>query len=243
MTPARLLLSTAFALALAGTAMAQSNSKPAAPQSGAKPAAAATKPQAGAKPAASKPATGAKPAASAGGASSRAAAGAAAGAAVAGAGAAAGAASARTPAGATQLGTFGDWGAYVSQSGRSRLCFALSQPKERLPKGLNRDPAHLFVSFRPTDNVRNEVAVMMGFSAQDGSEAEAVAGQDSFRFVTKGDHAWMANPAQEGQFVTTLQRGGNLVFKATSRRGNALTDRYSLQGFAAALDRARKECQ
>jgi hypothetical protein len=33
-----------------------------------------------------------------------------------------------------------------------------------------------------------------------------------------------------------------LLVKAQSRKGNQLTDRYSLQGFGPALERARKEC-
>src|SRR4051794_30151890 len=64
---------------------------------------------------------------------------------------------------ATLLASFGDWGAYASGQGRAKVCYALSQPKDRQPKDLKRDPAYLFVSFRPADNVRNEVAVVMGF--------------------------------------------------------------------------------
>jgi hypothetical protein len=119
----------------------------------------------------------------------------------------------------------------------------LSQPKERLPKQLKRDPAYVFVSFRPSENVRNEVAVVLGFPTKDGSEAKAMVGQTTFDFLTKEQNAWIKNPAQEDQVVQTLTRGGNFVLRTTSRRGNELTDRYSLQGFGQALERARRECQ
>jgi len=33
-----------------------------------------------------------------------------------------------------------------------------------------------------------------------------------------------------------------LLIKVTSARGNALTDRYSLKGFAQAVERMAKEC-
>ena len=36
---------------------------------------------------------------------------------------------------ALELGKFGDWGAYMAGNGGSKVCFALSQPKERAPKG------------------------------------------------------------------------------------------------------------
>jgi hypothetical protein len=169
----------------------------------------------------------------------------------AGAGAAAGAAGAGAASAASRpgghqallLGTFGDWGAYATQAGRSKICYALSQPKERLPKQLKRDPAFVFVSFRPSENVRNEVAVVLGFPTKDGSEAKAVVGSTTFDFLTKEQNAWIKNPAQEDQVVQTLTRGGNLVLRTVSRRGNELTDRYSLQGFGPALERARRECQ
>ncbi len=39
-----------------------------------------------------------------------------------------------------------------------------------------------------------------------------------------------------------MGKGSGVTIKAQSARGNSLTDHYSLSGFAAALDRARKEC-
>jgi hypothetical protein len=40
-----------------------------------------------------------------------------------------------------------------------------------------------------------------------------------------------------------MKKGGNLVVKASSKRGNATSDRYSLAGIAQAIDRAEKECK
>jgi hypothetical protein len=220
--------------ALAGAILAFTACGGALAQSQARPGAASNPP---AKPAA---ATGTRPNAAAPGAIRPGAAGAAA----AGAAVGAGAAAAR-PGGhqALQLGTFEDWGAYAAPAGRGKICYALSRPKERLPKELKRDDAYFFVSIRPSENVRNEVAILLGFPAKDGSEAKAVVGQASFDFLTKDQNAWVKNPAQEEQVIQTLSRGGALVLRATSRRGNQLTDRYSLRGFGPALERARRECQ
>jgi invasion protein IalB len=159
----------------------------------------------------------------------------------AGAGAAA-AAPATGPGGAALLASYGDWNVYTAQTGRSKICYALSQPKDRLPKNLNRDPAYLFVSFRPAENVRNEVALVLGFAAKDNGAAEAAVGKASYALLTKDTNAWLKNPAEEGQAIATMARGGSVVVKALSARGNQLTDRYSLSGFNQALDRARKEC-
>lgn len=155
-----------------------------------------------------------------------------------------GAAPAGAPGGAqaTLVATFNDWGAYTAQTGRAKICYALSQPKARLPVNLKDTPAYLFVSFRPGENVKNEVAAVMGFPTKDGGPAEAAINQTTYALVTKGANAWIKNPAEESQAVATMSRGQAITVSATSARGNKTTDRYSLAGFAQALDRARKEC-
>jgi invasion protein IalB len=148
---------------------------------------------------------------------------------------------------ASQLGTFGAWGAYMSDTANGRVCYVLAQPKERLPDAingvkLNRDPAFLFVSTRPQDNVRNEVSFVLGFPAKEDVDAQVVIGKTSFAVRTKTDASWLKNPKDDGALVELMKKSPSLSFKATSRRGNALTDNYVLSGFTQALDRARKEC-
>ena len=146
------------------------------------------------------------------------------------------------PGGSSLVATFGDWGVYTAQAGRSKICYALSQPKDRLPKNLSRDPAYLFVSFRPAENVRNEVALVLGFAARENGPAEAAIGTASYALLTKASNAWLKNPAEEGQAIGTMSKASSVTVKAQSARGNQLTDRYSLNGFGQALERARKEC-
>ena len=146
------------------------------------------------------------------------------------------------PGGSSLVASFGDWGVYTAQAGRSKICYALSQPKDRLPKNLSRDPAYLFVSFRPAENVRNEVALVLGFAARENGPAEAAIGTASYALLTKASNAWLKNPAEEGQAIGTMSKASSVTVKAQSARGNQLTDRYSLNGFGQALERARKEC-
>jgi hypothetical protein len=146
------------------------------------------------------------------------------------------------PGGASLIATMDDWGVYTAQSGRSKICYALTRPTERLPKTLSRDPAYLFVSFRPAENVKNEVALVLGFTAKENGPASASIGATSYVLITKDSNAWLKNPAEEGQAIAAMARGAGMTIKTQSSRGNSLTDEYSLSGFTAALDRARKEC-
>jgi invasion protein IalB len=143
---------------------------------------------------------------------------------------------------ATLLASFGDWGAYAAQRDKSKLCYAMTQPKNREPKNLNRDPAYLFVSSQPADGVRNEVSLVMGFPAKDGVDATAAVGQTNFALVTKVANAWVKNPAEEGRVIDALKKGDKLVVRSESKRGSKLTDEYSLKGFNEALARVQREC-
>ncbi|WP_460450585.1 invasion associated locus B family protein [Alsobacter sp. SYSU BS001988] len=229
-------LSTGFARAQDATP-----AKPPAKAAPAKPAGAAAAPKPGTT---AKPPTNAKPAAAAAkpGAPASAAAKPAAGKTTA-----AGKPGAKAPAAPgggqpVQLEVFGDWGAYASSTGKGKVCYALAQPKERLPKSLTRDPGYLFIANRPAEGVRNEVSMVLGFATQDGGDGKAVIGANSFALVTKGNAAWVKNAAEDSAFVEAMRRGQTLTIEAKSKRGNSSTDRYVLSGLTQALDRVRKEC-
>jgi hypothetical protein len=145
--------------------------------------------------------------------------------------------------GGTLVASFQDWGAHVSGQGRSQICYAVSEPKERLPKELKRDPAYLFVSFRATERMKQEVAIRMGFATNEGKQAEVSVGQSTYALLTKGTDAWLRDQTEESRLVADMIKGQALTVTATSGRGNATTDRYSLSGFTQAWERVRKECQ
>ena len=75
-----------------------------------------------------------------------------------------------------QVGSFGDWGAFLAEGAKDKTCYALATPKDRAPAKLKRDPAYIFISNRPAEKVRNEVSVIMGFAMKDGGEAKADIG-------------------------------------------------------------------
>lgn len=141
------------------------------------------------------------------------------------------------------VGTYGDWNALTAQGqGRDKTCYALSTPKDRQPAKLERDPAFVFITTRPAEGVRNEVALVMGFPLKDNAQASADIDGDAFDLIAKGNNVWVKNPAKEKQFVEALRAGEKLVIKAPSVKGRMTTDTYSLKGLSQALERVQKEC-
>lgn len=141
------------------------------------------------------------------------------------------------------IAQYGDWGVYVSQAPKGKICYALSQPKDRQPASLKRDPGYFFISTRSAENVRNEASVVVGFALKDGADAAIDIGGTTFPFFTKSDGAWIKNAAEEARLIEALRKGRDFSVKATSQRGNATSDRYSLTGIGQALDRAAQECK
>lgn len=146
------------------------------------------------------------------------------------------------PAKPAVVATFGDWGVFATPPGKVRTCYSLSQPKQRAPANLNRDPAFIYITHRPADKVRNEVSIIIGFDVRPNSSPKAEIGAASFDLIAKGSHLWLKNAADESKFVAALRKGPRLVIKAHSLRNNLTTDTYSLTGVGQALDRALKEC-
>jgi hypothetical protein len=147
--------------------------------------------------------------------------------------------------GPTLLGQFGDWGAYSANSGGRVLCYALAKPASQttVPAGRPRDPAYIFVSTRPAENVRNEVSVVIGYPFKPGSEANVDIGPAKYAMYTQADGAWVKNPAEEARMVDAMRKGADLVVTGESGKGTKSTDRYTLRGLAQALDRVAQECK
>jgi invasion protein IalB len=143
----------------------------------------------------------------------------------------------------TLVAQYGDWGVYVNQASNNKVCFALSQPKERLPANLNRDPGYIFISTRPADNVRQEFSVLVGFPMKEDADPAVQIGNDNFALYARQSGAWIRNVAEETRLIEAMRKGRDLTMKSTSARGNATTDRYSLSGIAQALDRVAQECK
>lgn len=153
------------------------------------------------------------------------------------------------------VGTYGDWGAYAAKTRHGKTCYALTQPKDREPSNLKRDPGYIFIADRPAENVHDEISIIMGYDVKSGDEAKKAAGKPAvgeptatignqkFILIAKGGDLWLKNLARQGPMLAAMRRGTKLVVQATSQRGHLTTDDYSLIGLTQALDRVQKECR
>lgn len=142
-----------------------------------------------------------------------------------------------------RIGVFKDWAAYAYSDSRGKVCYAAAQPKDTQPKNVKRDQSFFMISTRPSEKVRNEVSVVIGYPFKADSKVSVAVGDKSFTMFTKQDGAWVENVSDEAVLVDTLKAGANMVLKGVSARGTNTTDTYSLAGITAALDSVAKACQ
>jgi invasion protein IalB len=146
---------------------------------------------------------------------------------------------------AVLLGQFGDWGAYKASPGGKKVCFALSKPTAAVtePANKKRDPSYAFVSTRPSEKVKNEISVIVGYPQKSGHDASAAIGSANYVLYTQNDGAWVKNAAEEPKMVEAMRKGHDLIVKSESNSGTKTTDTYSLKGISEALDKVAEECK
>lgn len=139
------------------------------------------------------------------------------------------------------IGTYKDWKAFSMTEGTTKVCFVVSQPEDMSPKNVSRGD----VFFLVTDwgDGKPEPSVITGYDFRPNSKTNVKVGSDKFSLFTEGDGAWFRTEDDEKKLVNAMKRGNSMTVTGTSSRGTLTTDRYSLSGITAALDKLGRTCK
>ena len=140
------------------------------------------------------------------------------------------------------LGKFKDWQSFILLKEGVKTCFAQSIPVVKAPKKLKRDPSRLFVSFRPDENIKNEVSVTNGYEFKLKAPVAAKSGKKSFDLFSKGRFAWVVDNEDEKKLISAMKKASRLMIIGNSEKGTQTTDHYSMMGFTKAYNSAKKSC-
>ena len=78
------------------------------------------------------------------------------------------------------VGKFKDWESFTLLQNGNKICFAQSIPVVRAPKKIKREPSRLFVSFRPAENIKNEISVTSGYEFKLKKPVTAKSGKKTY---------------------------------------------------------------
>ena len=140
------------------------------------------------------------------------------------------------------IGKFKDWESFVLLQDGNKICFAQSIPVVRAPKKLKREPSRLFVSFRPSENIKNEVSVTNGYEFKLKAPVTAKSGKKSYDLFSKGRFAWVVDNDDESKLIVTMKKASRLMIIGNTNKGDQTTDHYSMMGFTKAYNSAKKNC-
>ena len=140
------------------------------------------------------------------------------------------------------IGKFKDWESFVLSQEGTKICFAQSIPVVRAPKKLKREPSRLFVSFRPNENIKNEVSVTNGYEFKPKAPVQAKSGKKSYDLFSKGRFAWVVDNKDEAKLISTMKKASRLMIIVNTNKGDQTTDHYSMMGFTKAYNTAKKSC-
>jgi len=140
------------------------------------------------------------------------------------------------------LGVFEDWAAFTYVDKGNRICFVQSRPKESLPKNVRRGPIHALVTHRPAEKATDVVSLLMGYPLRPKSEVKVDIDGSDFALFVEGETAWARDARTDTAIANAMIKGRSMEVKGVSTRGTNTTDKYSLNGFTAAIEAASKSC-
>ncbi len=143
-----------------------------------------------------------------------------------------------------KMGTHKDWETYVMNDEKGKVCYAQSKPVLQAPKSNPRE-ARLFISFRPGENIANEISVTSGYEFNNKNLVKVTSGKNIYEFdIMQDGFAWMTDKENklEKKMIKTLKKGSRIMVRGYTQNGSQTIDHYSLLGFTKAYNATKANC-
>ena len=138
-------------------------------------------------------------------------------------------------------GKYKNWESFVAETDKGKICFAQTVPTKRAPAAVKRDKSKLFVTFRPKEDIKDEVSITSGHDYK-SSSVTASSGKRKYSFFSQKSFAWLLDDQEEKKFIKLMQKATDVIVKARTTNGAETTDHYSMMGFTKAYNTAKKTC-
>jgi hypothetical protein len=127
------------------------------------------------------------------------------------------------------------WGSYNFKGQEGTLCYILSIPTQKTPPDRDHGDVFFTLTSHPGQTGSLEPQFMVGYAFRDDSKVSVEIDAKKFQMFTKGNNAWLENPAEEGAVVEAMKTGKSMVLTAESRRGTKTVYTFLLGGVSASL--------
>ena len=138
-------------------------------------------------------------------------------------------------------GKYKNWESFIAETDKGKICFAQTVPTKRAPAAVKRNKSKLFVTFRPSEEIKDEVSLTSGHDYKTSS-VTASSGKRRYSFFSQKDFAWLLDDQEEKKFIKLMKKATDIIVKARTTKGAETTDHYSMMGFTKAYNTAKKTC-
>ena len=138
-------------------------------------------------------------------------------------------------------GKYKNWESFVAETDKGKICFAQTVPTKRAPAAVKREKSKLFVTFRPSEDIKDEVSLTSGHDYKTSS-VTARSGKRKYSFFSQKNFAWLLDDQEEKKFIQLMKKATDIIVKARTTKGAETTDHYSMMGFTKAYNTAKKAC-
>ena len=137
---------------------------------------------------------------------------------------------------------FKAWEVIMDSDESNKVCFAQSKPVLQSPKKSDRE-ARLFVTFRPSDKISDEVSTTSGYEYNSQNSIIASSGKSKYKFdIAQDNFAWISSNKIEKRIIKRMKQASRIMITAYNKSGSQTIDHYSLMGFTKAYNTAKKSC-
>tara|TARA_B100001093_G_scaffold402407_1_gene390197 strand:- start:1208 stop:1741 length:534 start_codon:yes stop_codon:yes gene_type:complete len=140
-----------------------------------------------------------------------------------------------------------DWAVFVDKDPNE--CWVVAQPKETVNKlngrvvAAKRGDILLFVFYRPGEKLTGQVAFTGGYPFSKSAPLSLeVDGKKYLLPTIDKKWAWAASSVDDSKIINAMKLGAKAKITGKSTRGKTTIDTFSLNGFTAAIQDAKKRC-
>ena len=141
----------------------------------------------------------------------------------------------------SSTGKYKNWESFTVETDKGKICFAQTVPTKRAPAAIKREKSKLFVTFRPSADIKDEISLTSGHDYK-SSTVTASSGKRRYSFFSQKDFAWLLDDQEEQKFIKLMKKATDVIVKARTTNGAETTDHYSMMGFTKAYNTAKKTC-
>jgi invasion protein IalB len=139
------------------------------------------------------------------------------------------------------------WESFTREGPGGRICFAAAEPTSKLPSGYAHGAVFFMVAEAKNNSLQDQPSLSVGYALKaDTPPAGFVLSSNGrspqTRFYVDGKEAFLERTDQERAIIAAMRSGRDLQIEAVGADEVRTTYQFSLSGFSAALEAAKRAC-